>query len=542
MPRPPLLGYLQSAAADNTAHSSIDRLLLEDEMNRDPLSGLAQKPQYSISEHRTPMPEDALPVGAGVKLFRGVPKWFKGQMVKEGKYVGGAPLKKEQFERLNENTDFWKKLGDKGPDKTYLKNLPYEKNLRGLWTTTSRPEAISMGGKKILEFDVPKSIIKNEAIQTSFDSPSSKEVGDIFLFPKGLSKKYLKKFFKGYQQGGQAQLMGEQGNPDNPQRWIRKNYNEDGSIASTSFVGEPQQKNKAQAHRNLLMEALSQPPQHSIRAPDYGTNIFGQQITEPYDITKAIAEGDFLPPVGMAKMIGKSAKPLWKYATGESMLEGMEKSIKENIPEVFEKSRKWITGVRGAAKIPPPFGAGLSKTNLSEKAVKELKNIAKKLHNVELDLPKPKRKSSADFIKEARKSLDINLAEGLSQMQKYGSMSPVQEEIISGSVKNLERVASNWLKKPRRQFKNIEKAAIDYFEPSLGGGGKQSWSVIQKELDRMPPPDQKKILGPENYRNYEIWNTLIGKTGDWGAAKGWLKLKPDVLNPNIVPVNKRRPK
>ena len=127
-------------------------------------------------------------------------------------------------------------------------------------------------------------------------------------------------------------------------------------------------------------------------------------------------------------------------------------------------------------------------------------------------------------------------------MQKYGSMSPVQEEINSGSVKNLERVASNWLKKPRRQFKNIEKAAIDYFEPSLGGGGKQSWSVIQKELDRMPPPDQKKILGPENYRNYEIWNTLIGKTGDWGAAKGWLKLKPDVLNPNIVPVNKRRPK
>ena len=294
MPRPPLLGYLQSAAADNTAHSSIDRLLLEDEMNRDPLSGLAQKPQYSISEHRTPMPEDALPVGAGVKLFRGVPKWFKGQMVKEGKYVGGAPLKKEQFERLNENTDFWKKLGDKGPDKTYLKNLPYEKNLRGLWTTTSRPEAISMGGKKILEFDVPKSIIKNEAIQTSFDSPSSKEVGDIFLFPKGLSKKYLKKFFKGYQQGGQAQLMGEQGNPDNPQRWIRKNYNEDGSIASTSFVGEPQQKNKAQAHRNLLMEALSQPPQHTMGVPD-----------EPWPMPE-----DIIPIGGAMRLLKSSGKYL----------------------------------------------------------------------------------------------------------------------------------------------------------------------------------------------------------------------------------------
>jgi len=65
-----------------------------------------------------------------------------------------------------------------------------------------------------------------------------------------------------------VQLMGEQGNPDNPQRWIRKNYNEDGSIASTSFVGEPQQKNKAQSHRNLLMEALSQPPQHTMGVPD----------------------------------------------------------------------------------------------------------------------------------------------------------------------------------------------------------------------------------------------------------------------------------
>ena len=30
----PILGYLQSAVADNTAHGSIDRLLLENEVNK----------------------------------------------------------------------------------------------------------------------------------------------------------------------------------------------------------------------------------------------------------------------------------------------------------------------------------------------------------------------------------------------------------------------------------------------------------------------------------------------------------------------------
>ena len=88
--------------------------------------------------------------------------------------------------------------------------------------------------------------------------------------------------------------MGEQGNPDNPQRWIRKNYNEDGSIASTSFVGEPQQKNKAQAHRNLLMEALSQPPQHTMGVPD-----------EPWPMPE-----DIIPIGGAMRLLKSSGKYL----------------------------------------------------------------------------------------------------------------------------------------------------------------------------------------------------------------------------------------
>lgn len=198
-------------AASTNVHNNIDNLILKAELDKFDQTGVMytqpEDPRVAAESFAMDFAEGLLPIGAGVKLFRGVPKWFQGQMIKEGKYVGGVPLKKEQFDRLNKNTDFWIKLGAKGPDKTYLKNLPYEENLRGLWTTTSRPEALSMGGKKILEFDVPKSIIKNEAIQTSFASPTSKEVGDIFLFPRGLSKKYLKKFFKGYQQGGVVQSL-----------------------------------------------------------------------------------------------------------------------------------------------------------------------------------------------------------------------------------------------------------------------------------------------------------------------------------------------
>ena len=76
--------YLESAVSDRP-HSNIDRFILEDEMNRDPLSGLAQKPQHSISVPRTPHPEDALPIGQGAKII--------GNIIR-GKYVPDRVLKK----------------------------------------------------------------------------------------------------------------------------------------------------------------------------------------------------------------------------------------------------------------------------------------------------------------------------------------------------------------------------------------------------------------------------------------------------------------
>ena len=62
--------YLESAVSDRP-HSNIDRLILEDKMDKDPLSGLVQEPQYSMSVPRTLHPEDALPVGGMLRGGKG---------------------------------------------------------------------------------------------------------------------------------------------------------------------------------------------------------------------------------------------------------------------------------------------------------------------------------------------------------------------------------------------------------------------------------------------------------------------------------------
>ena len=120
-----------------------------------------------------------------------------------------------------------------------------------------------------------------------------------------------------------VQLMGEQGNPDNPQRWIRKNYNEDGSIASTSFVGKPQQKNKAQAHRNLLMEALSQPPQYTMGVPD-----------EPFE---PLIMPEDLIPIGGAMRLLKKAKDYPKMIKALRKVADREKQKYEVMEDAARK-------------------------------------------------------------------------------------------------------------------------------------------------------------------------------------------------------------
>ena len=136
-----------------------------------------------------------------VTLYRGQDKWYPGNMVKKGKFLGGKPLGKWQFDRINYN------IAEGHIKQTPVKHLPYKENLRGIWTTTKKIHARKFAATDsytrltresdavILEFEVPKSYLKKSAIQTHIDYPQG-TMGDIFLFTEGLPKEFLKKVHK----------------------------------------------------------------------------------------------------------------------------------------------------------------------------------------------------------------------------------------------------------------------------------------------------------------------------------------------------------
>ena len=75
MPRPPVLGYLQSAVADNTAHSQMDKLILEHEMsNIQPEWGTYSEEQQGYDPARE-WGEGMMPIGGALKLLKGSKEW-----------------------------------------------------------------------------------------------------------------------------------------------------------------------------------------------------------------------------------------------------------------------------------------------------------------------------------------------------------------------------------------------------------------------------------------------------------------------------------
>ena len=97
-----------------------------------------------------------------VTMYRGVKKWYKGTMVKKGKFVGG----------------------DDYMDPRYKESI---------WTTKHKDYAeriASEEGGVLLEFEVPKSYMNKNFITTKF---SGKDTG---VFNKGLPKEFLKKVHK----------------------------------------------------------------------------------------------------------------------------------------------------------------------------------------------------------------------------------------------------------------------------------------------------------------------------------------------------------
>ena len=256
------------------------------------------------------------------------------------------------------------------------------------------------------------------------------------------------------QQGGQAQLMGEQGNPDNPQRWIRKNYNEDGSIASTSFVGEPQQKNKAQAHRNLLMEALSQPPRFTMGVPD-----------KPWPMPE-----DMIPIGGTAKLIkhgtSKGKKILdfiasnLKNKSKRLSMEAKEHSKQiKNIGEDIKETQSWWTNkgkpsfktaeeVRNQMKLVEQFPVQFMKKGVKgvqyPKQTQEYKVFMDRMRNTANNLEmKEKMKSFADY-KFQESSLLKNrndfLIKAMNDYKKTGMVRPSVEKAIREYSGGLERL------------------------------------------------------------------------------------------------------
>ncbi len=75
MPRTPLLGYLQSAVADNTAHSQMDKLIFEDEMsNIQPEWGTMSEYQEGY-DPAMEWGEGMMPIGGALKLLKGSKEW-----------------------------------------------------------------------------------------------------------------------------------------------------------------------------------------------------------------------------------------------------------------------------------------------------------------------------------------------------------------------------------------------------------------------------------------------------------------------------------
>ena len=81
-----------------------------------------------------------------------------------------------------------------------------------------------------------------------------------------------------------------------------------GGMVQPNYAGGGMVEEKMYGYQNggkiqELMEGLQQEQQYTMGAPDYGTNIFGQKITEPYEFSPE----DFTP-MGAVGSVGKASK------------------------------------------------------------------------------------------------------------------------------------------------------------------------------------------------------------------------------------------
>ena len=149
----------------------------------------------------------------GLKLFRGVPEWFRKSMVKEGKYVGkGHPAahelwgegKESLLKGLTTYTSTNPKLAKSYANQVINQASDEIAFLKSKGFGKERIEKLKniikefKGKGKVLEFDIPEKVLKDIGLKSR--KVHLKRTPDIsgisYAFPKGIPKKYLKKVHK----------------------------------------------------------------------------------------------------------------------------------------------------------------------------------------------------------------------------------------------------------------------------------------------------------------------------------------------------------
>jgi len=114
-----------------------------------------------------------------VTVYRGVPTWWKGKMVKDGKFIGGGKSGKHSFWTTDSKkyaASYANRLS-KAPEYSHLRDYV----LKG---EKSRPS--------ILEFEMPSSWAKNN-LRTA---PVKQGGGLTYIFDEGIPKEFLTKVHK----------------------------------------------------------------------------------------------------------------------------------------------------------------------------------------------------------------------------------------------------------------------------------------------------------------------------------------------------------
>ena len=428
MSRP--IDYLESAVSDRP-HSQMDRLLFEDEMSQQPQHFMrayqeGYDPAKAIAEG------DFMPMGAGVKLYRGVPKWYRGQMVKGGKHVSPSTLSGTSTKGVYAT-----------PKKQYAieyanTNNPLIGRNLGLQTALKiqSDKGIKKGGGYLLEFDVPEKWYSIMDASRYFNPTIPRSLKEYFI-PGGIPKEYLKKVHKGYQEGGPAErppLLG--------------------------YMNPAVQDETADSQMNRIMfeNELKQQPQYSMGI---------QQ--EVYDPAQAWGEG-MMPIGGMAKLVkhgtSKGKKILdfiksdLKKNTKRLSMEAKEhanqiKNIKKDIKETQswwtkkgKPSFKTAEEVRNQMELVEKYPVHFMKKGVKgvqyPKKTPEYKLFMDRMRHTARNLEmKNKMKSFADY-KFTESSLLKNrndfLIKAINDYKKTGMVRPSVEKTISQYSKGLERL------------------------------------------------------------------------------------------------------